>query len=130
MSGKRLQKQAEGWIQKWQGLLRLQDWDVQCRFKHYHDIEVAGSISWNRALGKRAVMSLLLPAEGKDLPSHEKIYDVEGTIVHELLHLKFTSVCPMSKGSLKSDMHEAAIEQTAQILIWLYREQKKRGRKK
>ena len=130
MSGKRLQKQAERLIQKWQRLLRLQDWDVKCRFRHHHAIEMAGSISWNRAKGKQALMSLLLPGEGKDLSDHNNPYDVEETIVHELLHLAFTSVCPVSTGSLKSDMHEAAIEQTAQLLIKLDREPRKRGRKK
>lgn len=76
----------------WRDMLKLNDWTIQFRYNVQHDDmnieDSCGCTSWNEA-SKTALIQILKPDQYGDriVP-----FDVEKTIVHELLHIKMSLI--------------------------------------
>ena len=79
---------AKQLLRYWQKELRLQDWDIFLSIVPKKDLLLPNCKGTNiRQLGlKCASIQLLDP---KDFDSNIEVYDMEQTLVHELLHLTF-----------------------------------------
>lgn len=75
---------------EWQEVLGLRDWDIDVVFWRGYDMgKNQGHVSWNFA-ARQTRVSLLDPGDyPKDVI---RPYDMERTLVHELLHVVFTQV--------------------------------------
>lgn len=75
-------------LQHWQGLLRLGDWKATVQMVPQSDLDdgVAGHCAFDEGQ-KVALIRLMRPEDLPNLRSLAFSYDVEHTLVHELLHL-------------------------------------------
>lgn len=102
--------------EKWQKCLRLQDWDIVVKIKRMEDMPKNLGECVSSLTKKQAIISLLEP---NDTSNGDFPYDMEETLVHELLHIHFIEAddengcCP--------DGVEQAIEEVARALIKLDR---------
>lgn len=106
------QSMLESLTKEWQKRLRLQDWDVKVGFKRHYDMNDPANeaeMQMNSSL-KRARVRLSNPA---DYCNEFWPYDVEGALVHELLHIHFES---MEHGIPKDDPRDIAKEQAIDLI--------------
>jgi len=108
-------------VVKWQAILRLQDWDIEARYRRAFDMDdnKQGGCSWMRRL-RQARVSILDPLDYSPNPRWDDVQDIEATLVHELLHIHFALVDDYQNLSL--DLFEQSIEAIAQALIELHRQ--------
>lgn len=82
-----MRESALALVGHWQRTLRLQDWDIVVKLRPFREmINCVGETTYNRSK-KQAIVTLLDPDDNDgndDFP-----YDMEQTLVHELLHLHF-----------------------------------------
>lgn len=106
---------------EWQGILRLQDWDVKVRVVRQSSFMVPdaqGECRWV-VTKKSALIQLLDPI---DYPTDiEWPYDMERTLVHELMHLHSAAFDTFENGSMESAALEQMIECVADGLVRLSR---------
>lgn len=104
----------------WQARLRLQDWDV-----HLHVVQQAGlnpdthGHCHYHSVSGHAVIRLLHPAAY--VCENGPAYDMEETLVHELLHLTFAG-CTPEEPSAEDTAMELGINRLARALVTLKRE--------
>jgi len=106
------EQEAQVFCEAWQDILSLRDWHIKVTIKRERDMPLqnkSGSINWVLER-KEALMTLVDPI---DYPSDCMTpYDMEETIVHELLHLH---IAPFD--NTKDDSLEAiALEQCIHAL--------------
>ena len=108
--------EAERLITYWQRQLRLEDWDVTVIVPDY-DPEGAAKISTSNVMGvaKITIRNPAITPPGRFGPE-----DLEISVVHELLHLRFPHIDP-AVSSLADQSYELGIEQTARALVRLNR---------
>lgn len=100
--------------QKWQRILKLQDWDVSVVVAPADEMDEAeGLVIWD--IHKRiADIKLVKPEE---YPIDQmRPYDMEAVLVHELLHLHFAPF-DAKTGSPKGVAQEQAINALARALV-------------
>jgi len=117
-------EQAVERLAYWQGVLRLLDWKIQVQILPRYLIgDRVGATEWNDLRDAR--ISLLHWEELN--PSALENTDMEITLVHELLHLRFRDSVKglIPDDSLHHDALEAAIEAVAQALVEMDRERGK-----
>jgi hypothetical protein len=110
---------------KWQKLLRLQDWEIDCRFAD--SIETHDQTGKCRAFPDRrqAIVRILRP-EGFDLTDEftqafDDGVDPEMSLVHELIHIPLEKLLNEDPGEHEKVMQEQAIESIARALLDLDR---------
>ena len=104
---------------EWQQILGLMDWDVLVKIVSYEEIdEVSGRVDF-AINNKTADISLIKP-EGYPFDALRP-YNMEETLVHELLHLHF-ALFNVESG-LKAIAQEQAINAIAKALVSLKRQQ-------
>lgn len=98
-----------GLCSEWQERLRLQDWDIFTEICRARDLP-SGVAGHNKIdlLKKKSVIAVL--AEADHDPNSAWPYDVEKTLVHELLHLHFETNCEITEAQ------HVAFEQGIDIL--------------
>ena len=105
----------------WQKRLRLQDWDVTVRFAAWHELkggERGGQVNW--AVAERAAAIDL--SRPDDVPPDLLCpYDVETTLVHELLHLTMIGMATAA-GSPEEKAEEQAVNAISRALVALARQ--------
>jgi len=114
------QEQLEALCREWQGILRLQDWDVKPELVRRFDLldeSRQGECQYELQL-KAAVIRVL---RAEDLPPSPWPADLEKTLVHELLHLHFAPFMPEPEEGLRHVAAEQAIELIAEALVRLKR---------
>lgn len=119
------QKEMEDSLVKWQKRLRLDAWDVRIGIRRERDFDgkwCSGEISYSIESGK-AVIKLLDPV---DYPDKDFPQDMEATLVHELLHLKFAAFTPQDD-TLEHRLFEQAVESMANLLVALKRDTARTG---
>jgi len=74
-------------LSKWQGILRLQDWEIVIGYRRIFDMREPGEAGNCQFVveGKRASIAILDPADYD--PATPFPFDVERVVVHELVHL-------------------------------------------
>lgn len=118
------EKQLAKRLKYWQKKLGLSDWEIDasiCRANHM-GAERAGEINWTLQ-NKQASIRLLDPTDYPDLGVFEQ--DMEGTLVHELLHLHHAPINDYySKDCEQYTLYEEwAINAVADALIKLERKE-------
>jgi hypothetical protein len=109
---------AAGRLQVWQQRLKLDEWKFSLVFSRPADLRpnTVGNIRWDNS-AKSAVIRILDAADYQS-ECHEALIDMEFTIVHELLHLKF-SLLPRCD-AIRMD-EESAVNDIARVLLALDR---------
>lgn len=108
---------------EWQAVLNIQFWDIKVGIYRCRDFvkqNSAAEVSWQLATAT-AILRILDPADyDRDLFPQ----DMEQSLVHELLHLRFAEAEMTESGSLEETMYERAIDQTAKALVLVKRRQR------
>mgnify|MGYP000879737975 FL=1 len=120
------QKELEDYLAEWQKRLCLDAWDVRIgiyRERAFDGEGRSGEISYSIESGK-AVIKLLDPV---DYPDEDFPQDMEVTLVHELLHLKFAAFTPQDD-TLEHRLFEQTVESMANLLVALKREKYESGK--
>lgn len=100
---------------KWQGILRLEDWDIAVSFAPKSSIESNGMA--HAAVYKQTKDAFILirnPEEFDAKPAFSDENDVELTLVHELMHVRLAHLCIDEK---LSDQEELVVEQIARGFV-------------
>lgn len=98
---------------EWQRILKLLDWDISVKVVPHREAEEAwGNVRWNLD-EKFADIKLLDPA---DQSGGMRPYNVEETLVHELLHLHFAPF-DATTGTHEQRFQEQAINAIARALV-------------
>ena len=108
---------------EWQERLRLKHWDVALRIARASEFETKesqGECTWTLSTALAAI-KILDPIDYPETPFPQ---DMEKTLVHELLHLKFCEFDNTNRGSLSETMMERTIDHIARLLVTLNREGK------
>jgi hypothetical protein len=100
----------------WQHNLKLTDWQISWALAHRSDLKprTVGQIHWDMPR-KSAAILMLDPADYR-MPFNSMLDDMELTIIHELVHLKLTSL-PHSEASRGSE--EQAVNGISEALFAL-----------
>ncbi len=98
----------------WQGVLRLQDWEVIVRYERHLDTEGRASISHDY---KRAYIRIVDPI---DWQNTWRPQDIEHALVHELLHLHFAPFKTENDSPLGA-AEEQAVESLARAFVKMNR---------
>ena len=101
-------------LQIWQERLNLKDWDIRYQFLRRDQLEpkTLGNIHWDSDI-KGARISVLDPRDYQ-LSKKDMLDDMEFTVVHELVHLKLSSL-PRSEASRR--VEEYAVNEIAKALL-------------
>jgi hypothetical protein len=103
----------------WQEQLGLMDWRLHVTLEHDADMnDRAGEVDWTLTL-KQATIRLIHPDTIRK--SLVFPYDLEQTLVHELLHLHAAPFDTFKQGGLKNAALEVMIDKTATALVELKR---------
>lgn len=110
---------------EWQQRLRLSEWDIQVKVLPLAELtrsDCLGSINWH-APEKRANIELMCVADAVKITSKhlERTYDIEETLVHELLHLHLALWQVVSE--VEENAQEFAINAIAGALCKLLQQQ-------
>jgi len=110
---------------EWQAILRLQDWDIQVTIERASSFKIPGNegeCEWNIQY-KTALIRILDPV---DFPPYSKWpYDMEETLVHELLHLHFVPFDNFERETHEKNAVEQAINLITCALLRLKRNTRK-----
>jgi hypothetical protein len=105
----------------WQQRLQLSDWRIAWAMAHRSDLkpQTVGQIHWDKP--SRSASILVLDPSDYRMPQNAMLDDMEMTIIHELVHLKLTSL-PHSEASRGSE--EQAVNGISEALFALEHEKK------
>jgi hypothetical protein len=100
----------------WQQRLKLSEWQISWAMAHRSDLKpnTVGQIHWDKP-SKSAAILVLDPSDYR-MPGNAMLDDMELTIIHELVHLKLTSL-PHSEASRGSE--EQAVNGISEALFQL-----------
>ena len=100
----------------WQQRLKLSDWQISWTMAHRNDLKpnTVGQIHWDKP--SRSASILVLDPSDYRMPFNAMLDDMEMTIIHELVHLKLTSL-PHSEASRGSE--EKAVNGISEALFAL-----------
>jgi hypothetical protein len=100
----------------WQQRLKLSDWRIACAMARRSDLkpQTVGQIHWDKP--SRSASILVLDPSDYRMPLNAMLDDMELTIIHELVHLKLTSL-PHSEASRGSE--EQAVNGISEALFAL-----------
>jgi hypothetical protein len=110
--------QLEQICRRWQQRLGLQDWDIDVEFVRPGEMDGdnhQGEIEWH-VQKRTAVMRVMDPVCYPR--NRRRDYNVEETIVHELLHLVLVHwPVDRSRDPVMNTLHEQAVEQLTRALV-------------
>ena len=100
----------------WQDRLNLKDWKITIVMKRRAELKpkTLGQVHWDKS--KKSAVIWIQHACDYNLPAAEILRDMEFTVVHELLHLKFAS-SRRSEASRRAEEH--AVNHIAEALLRL-----------
>jgi hypothetical protein len=116
MTNEEVKLKAEELLSFWQKQLRLEDWDVTIDVPAH---DPGGYAYVKRSESYQIARITLRNPDMKD-PSSLPQNDLEITLVHELLHLRFPNV-QFAQDTMDDKIHELGIERTAIALVHLSR---------
>jgi hypothetical protein len=108
-------------LKLWQQRLKLSDWRITWAMAHRSDLKpnTVGQIHWDKP--SRSTSILVLDPSEYRMPINAMLDDMELTIIHELVHLKLTSL-PHSEASRGSE--EQAVNGISEALFALEHQKK------
>lgn len=111
-------KSLAAWCRWWRDALGLQDWVLECRFSRFHAIDNAYGRANLKNQMKYAAIQLLTSLDSEDDDTN---FDIEQTLVHELLHIKLWHHGQPEANTLEYVMQEQAIDTLAWSFVNLRR---------
>ena len=108
-------KNPQECCRQWQQLLKLQDWDVSVTIESLDNEDIEGDVTW---VLEKKFADIRLTSEH---PDAMRPYDMEQTLVHDLLHLHFAPFDAKSK-TVKAIAQEQTINAIASALVNLKRQ--------
>ncbi len=108
-------------LELWQERLKLNDWRITWTMAHRSDLKpnTVGQIHWDKP--SKSASILVLDSSDYRMPFNAMLDDMELTIIHELVHLKLTSL-PHSEASRGSE--EQAVNGISEALFALEHQKK------
>lgn len=102
----------------WQSQLKLDEWTISVVMSHPDQLRrgTKGNIRWDA--GTKAARIRVLHIADYPTPAREAYDDMEFTVVHELIHLQFSSL-PRSEESRRDEEH--AVNRLTEALLTLNR---------
>ena len=115
------QQELEVLCREWQKRLGLGHWNITIKYKRRDEMEVqgCGCCFWTFRI-ETATIQILDPV---DYYGFDVEFDIEETVVHELLHILFIASMPKD-GTTKFDLFEQSIDRMARVLVALKRQNK------
>jgi len=121
----RKQTDLEKCLKKWQRNLRLEDFDIVIKIKRFVNMNAGDSTGTIRAneWHKCVTISLLDPTDYIESNYNNMVwgYDMEDSVVHELLHIHMFPYTPEDKESLEYTALETCISTLANAFITIDR---------
>jgi hypothetical protein len=115
------QEEVEVLCKDWQERLGLENWDIKIWVTKAMDIEDGkASGNCNFVVKKRTALIKIIRHEDWDFPRWP--HDMEGTLVHELLHCHMCGFDGSEKDSAEDINMEQVVEQLAVTLVGMKRE--------
>jgi hypothetical protein len=104
----------------WRDRLKLQDWSVSVIASPQSELRpgTLGNIHWNLEM-KTAIIRVLTSDDGHP-PTPQELLNMEGTIVHELIHLELAALPKTDDSKMKE---EFAVDHLADALLELDRKE-------
>ena len=108
-------------LELWEERLKLSDWRITWAMAHRSDLKpnTVGQIHWDKP--SKCASILVLDSSDYRMPFNAMLDDMELTIIHELVHLKLTSL-PHSEASRGSE--EQAVNGISEALFALEHQKK------
>lgn len=111
------QEQLYVLLDEWVDRLCLQEWDITVGIYRERDFYHTGSVGEN-TFNISSAKSTIRIIDPCDYPENTKFpQDMETTLVHELLHLKFAAFEPADEKSLQHAMWERTLQVIARTLV-------------
>lgn len=106
---------------EWQGILRLQDWDIEVRVVNLEDLDGHYGDCKTSLVKRTARIRVALPEASVWVKDSEVVEreDLETCVVHELMHVMLRPMHPEDPGA--GNAEEQACHFTAQALVALKR---------
>lgn len=120
LTEKQLHDRARYWLTK----LNLNHWEVCIGISRKSNMPIkdaSGACKWNL----HQALAWIVIIDPLDYPCEDFKFDMEVTLVHELLHLHFAPFDTFSPDTLEDIMKERAVEHIARTLVELDRKGKK-----
>lgn len=117
------QRQLDGYLRKWQPILRLADWEIKAKFASKDHLEEDEGECVHTLTRKAAVVRVLRPKDFAGEPVWT--YDGEYLLVHELIHLHFAPFQEEVRGTPRDVAQEQAIDAMARAFVELDRSTRK-----
>lgn len=111
-------KSLAAWCRWWRDALGLQEWVLECRFSRFHAIDNAHGRASIKNSVKYAAIQLLTDLDSEDDDTN---FDIEQTLVHELLHVKLWHHGQPEQDTLEHVMQEQTIDALARSIVNLRR---------
>ncbi len=108
------QQQAESWLEEWQPILRLCDWNISVQVVRGREVDNDHGQCWLSRQEKVARIKLKMPGDHDETQSTP--YNAEHTLIHELIELHF-DVFKTEKKGFKHNAQELAINMLADALL-------------
>lgn len=127
---KKDKKYEEELLEEWQERLGLQDWAIvlrcNCKFEDLATEDSVGETLWSTSIKNATIKIISKEQYGNDrtLP-----YDFEKTLVHELLHIKFSLIDILNntyESKVVDELRHQLIDDLARALVMAKRGQTKR----
>lgn len=99
-------EKAQALCKVWQERLRLQDWRIDVRYVRNKDLDGAWGRLKERHLDNRWALIQLVEPDSFVPGDYFSTYDVEETLVHELLHLYTEGILGLPMRHVERDSHE------------------------
>lgn len=112
--------QLQDKLLEWQKRLRLQDWIIKVEFKRAYDFPDEALARVNPTLEKKHAFIYLLDPVDYD-PGFMVPYDMENSLIHELLHLHLWPITGNDEEGIHRISEEQAIESITSGILSAYR---------
>jgi hypothetical protein len=109
-------ERAERLLRKWQRILRLQDWDVSITYGRWHEVHNGAHAHLHHSWERHEAHIVVRDPDDQKEPVWLGDNEIEITIIHELLHLKFAG---LNIPDTTVSEQEAVVESLARTLLKL-----------
>lgn len=116
--------ELENKLKYWQVILGLEYWDIKIKLDRAINLKDGSMAHVNYVLPKAsALIQIVIPEDYNEMGITWP-QDMEISLVHELLHVKFAAFDDTEKGTLPDTMMEQTVDSLAKILVTMDRERR------
>jgi hypothetical protein len=112
--------QARALLREWQDESKLRDWTILLEIRSSIELKDIGDV--NVTEEKRCAYIRMMDHRDHACQEEMEPYDMETTLVHEMLHVAFAPFSNCEKGSHQHMIQEQSIDAIAKLLVGMKRE--------